>query len=196
MAARRDIDGLGLLAFTVYLVLGGFLVLAFAWMLAPAVRTQNESACRAMRPEPRAMPAPELVAEDLAGNTVSLADFRGKLVVVNFWATYCEPCITEWPQLDLLAERAVGDDVVVLAVSIDEDKATIAPFLERMSLGDTRVVVLWDPTRSVHTAFGTTNIPDTYFVDERGQLTTAFVNVRKWGSPGAYQCVRSAVGRS
>jgi thiol-disulfide isomerase/thioredoxin len=196
MAERRELDVLGALAYGVYLLLGGFLVLAFAWMLAPAVRTQNESACRSLRPEPRDIPAPELVAEDLAGNPVSLADFRGKLVVLNFWATWCEPCITEWPQLHQLAERAAEDDVVVVAVSIDQSRDDIAPFLARMSLQDTRVVVLWDPTQSVHNAFGTTKIPDTYLVDERGQLTTAFVNVRKWGSPAAYQCVRSAVGRS
>lgn len=138
--------------------------------------------------------APDLVLEDLAGNPVRLSEFRGRAVVLNFWATWCEPCIGEWPQVHHLAERLLGrDDVVVLAVSIDEDKAAIAPFLERMSLAETPVKVLWDSSQSVHRQFGTEKIPDTYFIDEDGQVRYAFVNVRKWGSPEAYHCVDGSV---
>ncbi len=139
--------------------------------------------------------APEFDAQDLEGNPVSLSDFRGKLVLVNFWATWCEPCITEWPQLDQLAARlGQRDDVVILAVSIDEKREDIAPFLERMSLQDTGVTVLWDPSNSVNLAYGSEKIPDTFFVDEQGRLSTAFVNVRKWGNPEAFHCVDGSVG--
>lgn len=139
--------------------------------------------------------APEFTAQDLEGNEVSLADFRGKLVLVNFWATWCEPCITEWPQFDQLAQR-LGDrgDVVILAVSIDEKREDVAPFLERMSLQQTGVKVLWDPTNSINQAYGSSKIPDSFFVDESGKLSTAFVNVRKWGNPEAYHCVDGTVG--
>lgn len=138
--------------------------------------------------------APDLQLQDLEGRAVRLTDYRGKFVVLNFWATWCEPCIGEWPQVHQLAERLLGrDDVVVLAVSIDDDASAIRPFLERMSLGETPVQVLWDPTQSVHRSLGTEKIPDTYFIDAEGHVKYAFVNVRKWGSPEAYHCVDGSV---
>lgn len=140
--------------------------------------------------------APDLELTDLQGNAVRLSDFRGQLVVLNFWATWCEPCITEWPQLAKLAHRVQesgGDDVVVLAVSIDEDRSKIEPFLRLMSLFDSPVRVLWDETTKAHEALGSEKIPDTYFVDERGRVTAVFVNVREWGSPDALHCVESSV---
>jgi len=276
----RGIDALAILAYVLYIGVGGLLVFGFAWALRGAVETQKESICRAMHPEYRshvhgrvtgadgkgaagvtlafgeaiapirtndegefsafiprgahtatlALPgkdefqflvategreaielaitldgsgggevneisrgvwmAPDLALEDLQGNPVALSDFRGKIVVLNFWATWCEPCITEWPQVHQLAERFSGrDDVVVVALSIDQEREAIQPFLERMSLQDTPVRVLWDPTQNVQHSFGTSKIPDTYFVDPSGSVLYAYVNVRKWGSPEAYHCV-------
>lgn len=140
--------------------------------------------------------APEIEAQDLNGNPVKLSDFRGKFVVVNFWATWCEPCTTEWPQLHQLAARmAERDDVVVLAVTIDSEQEKILPFLELMSLMETEVAVVWDPTSEVHTQYGSSKIPDTFFVNEEGELVSAFVNVRKWGAPEAFHCVDGSIGR-
>lgn len=140
--------------------------------------------------------APEIEAQDLNGNPVKLSDFRGKFVVVNFWATWCEPCITEWPQLHQLAARmAKRDDIVVLAVSIDTEQEKILPFLDLMSLMETDVAVVWDPTSEVHGQYGSSKIPDTFFVDEEGKLVSAFVNVRKWGAPEAFHCVDGSIGR-
>jgi len=143
--------------------------------------------------------APDFVAQDLDGNEVKLSDFRGKVVVLNFWATWCPPCITEWPQVHQLAERLGDrDDVVIVAVSVDDEPGLIAPFLSRMAMGDTRVKVLWDPQpepkRKSNLAYGTTKMPDTYIVDEEGVLRQVFVNARKWGSPTAVQCIESMVG--
>ena len=144
--------------------------------------------------------APELVVQDLDGNQVKLSDFRGKVVVLNFWATWCPPCITEWPQVHQLAERLAEDtDVVVIALSVDEEPGLIAPFLARMALGETKVKVLWDPEpearRKANLAYGTTKMPDTFVIDEAGVLRHVFVNARKWGSPTAIQCVESMIGR-
>ncbi len=193
-ANARSFDPLGAFAYFLYVGVGGFLVFAFAWALAPAVERQNEAACRPLRPEARDFAAPDVVLHDLDGAEVPLSSFLGKTVVLNFWATWCPPCITEWPQVHQLAERlADRDDIVVVAVSIDEDLAVIRPFLEKMAMGETRVVVLRDPTKSLHTQFGTEKLPDTYVIDEAGNVVQAFINARKWGSPTAVQCVESMV---
>ncbi len=193
---KPGVTGLGLVAHICFVLIGGLLVFWFAAAMAPAITAQGAAACRSLEPEPRSGPAPEFAVLVLAGAPVTLTDFRGKLVIVNFWATWCEPCIREWPQLDRLAERFAGrDDVVILAISVDSDPKLIAPFLERMTLTDTKVRVLWDPKQDVQKAFGTEKLPDTYFVDRAGQLVHAFINVRDWGRPAAYQCVESMVDR-
>lgn len=192
-------DPFGAFAYALYIAVGGLLIFGFAWALRSAVDVQNESACRGLNPDDREGPAPAFTVENLNGEPVSLEDFRGKLVILNFWATWCPPCIAEWPQLHRLAERLRDrDDVVVVALSVDEDRTAIEPFLQRMSLQDTNVVVLWDPKQEVHKQFGTNELPDVYFIDERGELSDAFINsaTRKWGSPEAYHCTLSRVGRA
>ena len=190
-AGRSDgPDALGILAYVAFVMVGGLLVFAFAWALGPAVENQGQALCRELTPEVRSGEFPELVAKDLEGNDVSLEDLRGKFVVLNFWATWCEPCTREWPELDKLAQRLGNrEDVVVLAVSLDQEPEAIAPYLERMSLTDTKVTVWNDPTGKANGAFGGQKIPDTFFVRADGEFTQAFINVRKWGSPAAYRCV-------
>ena len=183
------------MAYVAFVLVGGLLVFGFARAIAPAVEKESEGICRPLDPVVQSRPRmPELVAEDLEGNTVELADLRGKLVVLNFWATWCEPCTREWPELDKLAQRLGDrDDVVVVAVSIDKNRDDIAPYLERMSLGDTPVLVWWDPTSAANSTFGGEKIPDTYFIDAEGRFTQAFINVRQWGSPAALRCVTGSI---
>lgn len=194
--APGAVTRLGIVAHLGFILVGSLLVFVFAAALMPALRAQGEAPCRSLEPERREGPAPQFTVQDLSGQPVALSDFAGKFVIVNFWATWCEPCIREWPQLDRLGERFAGrDDVVILAISMDSEPALIAPFLERMSLSQTRVRVLWDPEQAVQKQFGTEKLPDTYFVDRAGQLVHAFINVRDWGRPAAYQCVESMLAR-
>jgi peroxiredoxin len=198
-AAKGDaglrISGLGVIALAVFTLVGGGLIFGFASSLWPALERQGESACRPLTPNVRDVAAPTWEVQDLSGAPVRLEDFRGKFVVLNFWATWCEPCIGEWPQIDRLAERfADRDDVVVLAISIDKAREDIAPFLERMSLSGTSTKVLWDPEQTINKAYGSEKIPDTYFIDRDGRLIHQYVNVRDWGKPAAYRCVASMAG--
>ena len=187
---------LGVLAYVVFIGVGSLWMFWFAASLGPAAKAQADAACRTLQPELRSGPAPEFIVQDLTGQQVSLHELRGKFLVINFWATWCEPCIREWPQLDRLAERLAGrDDVVLLAISVDEDQTNIAPFLARMGLEQTGVRVLWDPSGKLHTAFGTDKLPDTYFVDKTGELVHAYINVRDWGRPAAHRCLESMLAR-
>ena len=189
---RAGLDGLALGAMVTFVLVGGLLVFGFAQALVPAAESQLGAACRPLAPEAREGAVPELELEDLDGNPVSLADYAGKFVVVNFWATWCEPCTREWPDLDTLAARvSARDDVAVLAISIDEQAEDIDPYLERMGLQNTAVTVLRAKDSSAHQRFGSEKIPDTYFVDRQGQLDSVFINVREWGQAKAVRCVES-----
>lgn len=193
---ERNVDALGIFAHGLFVVIGGLLVFAFAWALVPAVQQQNDAPCRALAPEARDLEMPAATLQDLSGKQMQLSDFAGKFVVVNFWASWCEPCITEWPELDQLAQRfADRDDVEVLAISVEEDFDAMRSFVKGMSLEGTPVRVLWDPKQRVHTSFGSSKLPDTYFIDRSGRVTHAFINVREWGTPGAAACVESAAAR-
>lgn len=193
--AEEGPDGLGIVALIVFVVLAGLLLFAFSGSLSSAIAQQEESPCRALEPELRPGQVIPLSAKDLEGNDVTLSQLEGKFVVLNFWATWCEPCTREWPELDKLARRLEGrDDVVIVAVSLDQDPGLIRPYLARMGLSDTPVQVWSDATADGNRAFGGEKLPDTYFIDEAGRYVMAFINVRRWGMPAGARCVESRVG--
>ena len=180
-----------------FVLVGGLLVFGYAQTLVPAARAQLGAACRPLTPTPKSGELPELELEDLAGNPVSLADFRGKFLVVNFWATWCQPCTREWPDLDMLAERiAERDDIAVIAISVDQEPEVIAPYLERMGLIDTQVTILHAKPADAHKLFGSVKIPDTYFVNREGGFEAVFVNVRDWGRAKALRCVEASADQA
>lgn len=193
---RGGLDLVALVAMLVFVVVGGVLVFGFAQALVPAAEAQLGAACRPLSPAAKFGSLPEIELEDLAGNPISLADFRGKFLVVNFWATWCLPCTREWPDLDILAERLdERDDIAVIAISVDQEREVVLPYLERMGLLDTRVVILRARPADAHKLFGSDKIPDTYFVDRAGQFEAVFVNVRAWGKSRAVRCVESSADR-
>lgn len=195
--SRNGIDSVAIAALTGFVLVGGLLVFGFARALVPAAEAQLGAACRPLAPVEIGTQAPELNLQDLDGNPVALSDYRGKYLVVNFWATWCEPCTREWPDLAILGERLDGrDDVVVLAISVDKQLADIPPYMTRMGLSDTVVTVLHDPSGVAHETFGSEKIPDTYFVNREGEIEALFVNIRQWGRANAFRCVDASVSGS
>jgi peroxiredoxin len=196
-ASKRGPDLLAIVALVVFVLVGGLLVFNFARALAPAAKAQLGAACRPLTPTEKSGPIPALELEDLDGNPVSLDDFRGKFLVVNFWATWCEPCTREWPDLDVLGSRlSERDDVVVIAISVDQDAELIAPYLERMGLSETPVQILRAKATDAHQLFGSDKIPDTYFVSPTGEFEAVFINVREWGKAKAVRCVEASADRT
>jgi peroxiredoxin len=112
-------------------------------------------------------PAPNFTLRNLGGQEVSLADFHGKPVLLNFWATWCGPCRQEMPFLQEVAEDSEWTErgLVVLAVNLGESAATVQGFLEDNGLTFT---VLLDNTREVGAQYNTRYIPTTYFIDKDG----------------------------
>jgi len=109
-------------------------------------------------------PAPDFILEDLDGNEVSLSSLRGKAVYLNFWATWCTPCVKEMPSLQEVYDK-YGDRVAIYAVNVGESRAVVSEFLEENGYTFT---VLLDEDRVVAHRYQVRGIPTNIFIDSRG----------------------------
>jgi thiol-disulfide isomerase/thioredoxin len=117
-------------------------------------------------------PSLDFTLESLEDQNISLSDFKGTPVMVNFWATWCPPCRAEMPLIQAYA-KANQDEVVVLAVNAGEDKATIQSFATAQNLDD--LVFLLDPDNSVASLYRIPGFPTSLFVDAEGLLTAVHI---------------------
>ncbi len=131
------------------------------------------------RPPHVGSPAKEFSVTD-SDRTVSLNQYRGQVVLVNFWATWCPPCVEELPSLMNLQERMKGRGVVVLGVSIDVDGDAYHRFLK---LHNINFVTVRDPEQKVAAMYGTSGWPETYIIDRQGILRRKFVGPVDWNAP-------------
>jgi cytochrome c biogenesis protein CcmG, thiol:disulfide interchange protein DsbE len=122
--------------------------------------------------------APDFTVQD-SDRTVALRDFRGKVVILNFWATWCPPCIQEMPSLTTMQAR-LGDRVNVLAVSVDDDAEAYNRFLREHNIG---LLTVRDPERKSNRLYGTDKFPETYIIDRQGVLRRKFIGPVEWTSP-------------
>lgn len=127
--------------------------------------------------------APNFTVRQESGNVVALADFRGKIVVLNFWATWCPPCIEEMPALNRLADHYRGKDVVVLGVSLDEDASQYDDFIAKNEI---KFLTLRNPARAVSEQYGTYKLPETYIISRQGRLLKKYIGPRDWSSAEIY----------
>jgi peroxiredoxin len=108
--------------------------------------------------------APDFQADRLTGATISLADLRGRIVVINFWATWCPPCRVELPELDAY-QAEMGDQIVVLGVATGEPKGTVEPFVRQQGL---RFPIVLDEQGSIGAAYGVAGLPTSVILDRSG----------------------------
>ncbi|MGB7438954.1 MAG: TlpA disulfide reductase family protein [Candidatus Acidiferrum sp.] len=111
---------------------------------------------------------------DLQGNRWTLAQLRGKVVLVNFWATWCPPCRAEMPDLQALYEQFKEQGLVVLGIS-DEDAAKVGPFIQQYHYS---YPILLDPDSKVHAAFSVEGIPKSFLYDREGKLVVQAIDMR------------------
>ena len=126
-------------------------------------------------------PAPDFTLPGLDGKMVSLSDYRGHVVLVNVWATWCPPCVDEMPSMEKLYRALKGENFEILAVSIDAlGKKAVAPFMKKYNLS---FPALMDPDGTIKTLFQTTGVPESFIINQEGILIEKVIGPKDWATP-------------
>ena len=170
----------------------GFVTVRFFAGASSTLALTRENACRSLAPDPipaalQNVEAPNFELPDAQGRMVSLRAQKGHPVAVNFWATWCPPCVEEVPSLEAMATTLEGTDMRLLAVSVDDDWDAIRKFFVK----GTKIGVLLDKSHTIPKTFGTTQYPETYFLDGEGHVRYYFANLRNWSKAEAVACLES-----
>ena len=127
--------------------------------------------------------APVFQLPDLAGESRHLSDYRGQYVLLNFWATWCAPCLAEMPAMEQLYQHYRNRGFVVLAVSSDtEGRSIVQPFTEKLGV---TFPVLLDPDTKISITYGARNLPISFLLDREGRVVAAVGGAREWFSEAA-----------
>lgn len=140
-------------------------------------------------------PAPTLSFKDKENADASLDAFRGKVVLVNFWATWCIPCVKEMPSLNRLAEKLGADRFAVVALSLDgPSRPKVEPFLRSRNLG--HLQVFFDTQKKSYGALNIAVLPTSVLIDAQGREIGRLQGDAEWDSPEAEVLVRHVMGGS
>jgi peroxiredoxin len=163
---------------------------------APKQETIIEAQAEQAPPLRRSVPkvgdqAPNFQLYDLGGNAVTLSDYRGSVVFINFWATWCGPCRVEMPAMEALYKAFERKDFEILAISTDQQGVAVTrPFRNQMKL---TFPILHDSDYRVGLAYGARTLPMSFLVDRRGVIIHRIFGARDWESPEAKEIIRAAL---
>jgi len=132
--------------------------------------------------------APEFVLQDMNGKQHALSDYRGKTVVINFWASWCPPCIAEMPSLQRAAEQLKRHNIPVLGIGAGETHATVKRFLRSTPVS---FPLLLDSKSVVMQAWSIPSLPTTIVINQKGEMMLLAVGEREWDSPEILQQIIS-----
>jgi thiol-disulfide isomerase/thioredoxin len=159
-----------------------------AWPSAGGIIEKNLFDALGVSRPVREIVAFDFTSQSLNGKSVKLSDFRGKVVFLNFWATWCGPCRAEVPDIDKLHDTLKNDAFAVLAVDLREDRRIVSSFMARESLD---FPVYLDPDGRIAGLYGVNGIPTTYLIDPDGRIAGRAVGPRAWGSGESIELMRS-----
>ena len=137
------------------------------------------------------LPAPNFTFPGLDGKPVSLTDFKGKVVFLNIWATWCPPCRDEMPAMEKLYQELKGKDFEILAISIDTSGAkVVAPFMKEYKLS---FPALLDPDGTVQNLYGTTGVPESFVINKDGIIEKIVIGPMDWATPEVVDFFRNLI---
>jgi peroxiredoxin len=136
--------------------------------------------------------APDFTLPTLTQGSLSLHDFGRQVVVLNFWATWCPPCVEETPGLEKFAEQMRSQGVTVVSVSVDEDGKALETFAAEQHLS---FPILRDPDRSLAHRYGTFQFPETYILDQEGRVAEKLIGAVDWQDSRIVTFVQELAGR-
>ncbi len=140
---------------------------------------------RGSHPSQTGKPAPDFVITDDA-RTVKLASYRGQVVLLNFWASWCAPCVEELPSLLEFHHR--HPEIAIVAVSIDEDETAYRNFVTQRHVD---FLTVRDPAEAVAIKYGTTGWPETFLIDRQGRIRRRFIGATDWTDPEIVQFLKT-----
>lgn len=133
-------------------------------------------------------PGDRAPAAELAKIGVDLEAYRGKYVLLNFWASWCAPCVQETPSLNLLHQQLSPEGFVVLAVSVDRDEQAYQQFIDRFGL---EFPTARDPDAMVAIRYGTNKYPESYLIDRDGYVVKKYIGAENWMRPEVVNYLKS-----
>jgi thiol-disulfide isomerase/thioredoxin len=163
----------------------------FAWHAEPAgaANPPVQGGMRKFTPADPPQPAPELAFVGPDGARVELADFKGKVVLLNLWATWCAPCVKEMPALDNLQSRLGGEDFEVVALSLDRGgRKMVEPFFEK--LGVKHLAIYLDPQSTAMSALKPRGLPTTILIDRQGYEVGRLEGEAAWDGADAERLLK------
>jgi peroxiredoxin len=131
-------------------------------------------------------PAPNFTISDTKGKTWTLSELRGQVVFVNFWATWCPPCVKEMPAMQELNSSLPPDKFKILAILYNDAPAMAENLVAKLNL---TFPILIDPQNMAARSYGLTGVPETYIIDKQGLLREKFIGPVQWNSPNARQMI-------
>jgi peroxiredoxin len=138
------------------------------------------SACYSGSRPPRiGTSAPEFTVQD-SDRSIKLSDYRGQIVILNFWATWCPPCVEEMPSLVEMQRRMKAKGITVLAVSVDADQRAYNQFLKDHNVN---LLTVRDVDQKSNSLYGTFKFPETYIIDRNGVMRRKFIGAVDWTAP-------------
>lgn len=143
---------------------------------------------------PQTYPIKPVAFNDVNGKAIDISHYKGKVIMVNMWATWCPPCIRELPAIERLATKFKSEDFVLLPISIDaEGKQQVQPFLN--SLGMTGFSSYYDPEQNLGKVFPLDTIPATFILDQNGQLIAFVRSFVDWDDAKVISLIQSFIDK-
>ena len=179
------------------LLLGGLFVHALPDAVARAkagAYAARDAECQPLNPTaensalgPLPVAAPDFTLKDWSGKDVKLSSLRGNVVLVNFWATWCNTCVIEMASMERLVRKETGKPFHLLAVSVDDGWDPIRKFFAK----GTPLDVVLDAPREIAKRWGTEKFPESFLIDQDGNIRYYIVSNRDWDAPAVASCINA-----